>query len=163
MGVELSQVVTWQVVTWQDAEDAMLAAVEYLGAMPDRERGWLRGGQGWPEIVRDVRAGDYGEGQGLGEVAPPRRQLGRKEMAVLDRMMLGPRAACLAVPQPHRQLVGRVLIAKLDSRGDVFGWERIWVAEGGKRCGVTSDALRMRYERAIGKVAVAMERAAQRV
>ncbi|MDR7101511.1 hypothetical protein [Croceicoccus sp. BE223] len=157
MGVELSQV-----VTWQDAEDAMLAAVEYLGAMPDKERGWLRGGQGWPDIVRDVRAGDYGDGQGHGGDAEPRRQLGRKEMAVLDRMMLGPQAACLAVPEEHRRLVGRVLIAKLDPRGDVFRWERIWVAEGGKRCVVTSDALRMRYERAIGKVAVAMERGRDR-
>lgn len=147
------------VVTWQEAEDAMLAAVEYLGALPDRERGWLRGGNGWPQIVREVLAGDYGEGQGLGDVVAPRLQLGRKEMAVLDRMMLGERAAVLAVPEAHRRLVGRVLIAKLDPRGDVFRWERIWLADGGKRCGVTSDALRMRYERAIGKVAVAMGRA----
>ncbi len=153
---------TGEVVTWQEAEDQLLAAVEYLGQMPDRERGWMRGGNGWPEIVRDVRAGDYGDGQGLGGEAAPKRQLGRKEMAVLDRVMLGEGAACLAIPEAHRRLVGRVLIAKLDPRGDLFRWERIWIAEGGKACGVTSDALRMRYERAIGKVAVALDRAMRR-
>lgn len=148
-------------VTWQDAESAMQAAVEYLGALPDRERGFLSAGQRscWPEIVRERTAGDYAEHQALGE-APraPRPQLGRKEMGLLGRMLLDPDAAMLAVPEGHRRLVGRVLVGKLDGRGEGFTWSRIWEMEGGRACGVTSDALRMRYERAVGKVAVRMEK-----
>ena len=111
-------------VTWQDAEDQLLAAVEYLGALPDRERGFLSAGSRscWPEIVRSVRDGDYGEGQGYGEAVAPRRQLGRKEMAVLDRVLLSPKAAALAIPEQHRRLVGRVLVGKLDGRGAGFTW-----------------------------------------
>ena len=49
---------------------------------------------------------------------------------------------------------GTVLIAA----EQISDGQNVWQAMGGKRCGVTSDALRMRYERAVGKVAVAMER-----
>lgn len=142
-----------EVVTWQEAEDALLAAVEYLGALPDRERGFLSAGSRslWPSMVKDVQA-DYADAD-----ARPRRQLGRKEMALLDEMLLAEGAAALAVPEAHRRLVGRVLVAKLDGRGEGFTWSRIWMAEGGRGCGVTSDALRRRYERGVHRVAMAME------
>jgi hypothetical protein len=143
-----------EVITWQEAEDAMLAAVEYLAALPDRERGFLSAGSRsvWPEIIRDRRAGDYPDA----DVAPS-PQLSRRMMAHLDKMLLTQRAAGLAVAEGHRALVGRVLMMKLWPGPDGFRWERVWEREGGRACGVTSDALRMRYERGIGKVAVRMQ------
>lgn len=140
-------------ITWQDAEDAMIAAVEYLGALPDRERAFLAAGKrsAWPQVIRDRQA-DYADTD-----AVPSPQLSRRMMAHLQTMLLDERAAALAVPEGHRSLVGRVLVAKRWPGPDGFRWERVWVAEGGKACGVTSDALRRRYERAIGKVAVRME------
>lgn len=139
-------------VTWQDAEDALLGAVEYLRALPDRERGFLSAGSrsGWPQVLR-ITQEDYPD------EPDRRRRLTRKEMAQLDRMLLGTRACALAVPGQHRALVGRVLAMKLSERGGGFRWEEVWEREGGRRCGVTSDALRMRYERAVAKVAAAME------
>lgn len=143
-----------EVVTWQEAEDAMIAAVEYLAALPDRERGFLSAGSrsAWPQIIRDRREGDYPDA----DVAPS-AQLSRRMMAHLERMLLTEQAAGLAVAEGHRALVGRVLMMKLWPGPDGFRWERVWEREGGKACGVTSDALRMRYERGIGKVAVRMQ------
>lgn len=140
-------------VTWQDAEDAMLAAMEYLGALPDKERSFLAAGSRsvWPAIVRDMQA-DYADGD-----RAPSPQLSRRMLAHLHRVLLDPGAVALAVPEGHRSLVGRVLIMKLRPGPDGFGWDRVWVAEGGRRTGTTSDALRKRYDRAIGKVAVRME------
>ena len=78
-------------VTWQDAEDTMTAAVEYLFAMPDRERGLLAGGRGermtnWPQVVRSVREGDYGDGQGFGGEASASPQLTRRCVDLVERM-----------------------------------------------------------------------------
>lgn len=154
-------------VTWQDAEDALVEAFELLGALPDRESGWLAAGKGrncsnWPAIVREVRAGDYGDGQGLGAERPVRRRIGTREMAFLDRVLLGTEALALAIPEQHRRLVGRVVAMKKWSAGG-FYWEDVRAALGGRAAGVPSgDALRMRYERAIAKVAAEMARRERR-
>lgn len=147
------------VVTWQEAEEALLAAVEYLGALPDRERGFLSAGSrsGWPEIVRSVRDGDYGAGQGVleTEVAPSAR-LTRRHVDQVERMLIGERPCADAIPAGHRRMVGRVLVMKLWAPGGV-DWAAVWQAEGGKASGLTSDTHRKRYDRAVGKVAAAME------
>lgn len=156
-------------VTWQDAETALLDAIELLGRMPDREARFMAGGRGcvmsgWPEIVRERAAGDYADAD-----ARPRVGLTRREVALVERMLTGERALAMVIPTQHRRLVGRVAVAKLDGRGEGFRWERIWREErrwalqAGDVVGharMTSDALRMRYERAVGKLAVAMERGA---
>lgn len=140
------------VVTWQDAEDALIGALEYLAALPDRERGFLSAGSrsGWPQVIREKW--EYPDG------GDPRVRVGRKEMALLEAVLLGERAAVMAVPLASRGLLGRVLVMKRWQSPGGFRWEEVWMREGGRACGVTSDALRMRYERAVGKVAVAMER-----
>lgn len=140
------------VVSWQQAEDALTAAIEYLGAMPDAERAFQQAGSRscWPAIVRDAVM-DYADG----EIAPSAR-LTRRRIQFVEAMLLSPRAACLAVPEGHTRLVGRVLVAKRWPGPDGFRWERIWDMEGGRACGVTSDALRRRYDRAVGKVALRM-------
>ena len=148
-------------VTWQQAEDAMTAAFEYLRAMPDRERGFLAAGSRscWPAIVRDLQA-DYADVE-----AVPSAQLTRRMMAHLGAMLLNGDAAALAVPEAHRALVGRVVVLKRWPGPDGFGWDVVWKGEdrrsrraGLGRLTLTSDALRKRYERAIGRVAVRMER-----
>lgn len=152
------------VVTWQDAEDALLQAVELLGRMPDKERGFLAAGSksSMPEFIRDAQA-DYADAE-----ARPRKGLTRAEVALVERMMLDPDAAVMAVPAGKRALLGRVLVGKLDGRGEGFRWERVWEwddrrrrAAGERR--VTLDAVRRAYERAVGRVAVAMDRGIAKV
>lgn len=142
-----------RVISWQEAEDALIAAVEYLAVLPDRERGFLNAGRRswWPQFLRDPQS-DYGDAE-----ASPSPRLSRRMMAHVERMLLLDRAAVLAVPEGHRALVGRVLVMKRWPDAGGFRWEAVWEREGGRSCGVTSDALRMRYERAVGKVAMRME------
>lgn len=152
------------VVSWQDAEAALLEAVELLGRMPDRERGFLGAGSkcSMPEFIRDAQA-DYADGD-----ARPRKGLTRAEVALVERMLIDPKAHVMAVPAGKRALLGRVLVGKLDGRGEGFRWERVWEwddkrrrAAGDKR--VTLDAVRRAYERAVGRVAVAMDRDAVKI
>lgn len=151
------QVTARDCITWQDAEDALIGALEYLAALPDRERGFLSAGSrsGWPQVLR-IEQSDYPDRPD--ERHGPSVRVGRRELAHLERMLLGERCAALEIPEGHRALVGRVLVMKRWQSPGGFRWEEVWMREGGRRCGVTSDALRMRYERAVGKVAVAMER-----
>ncbi|PKB19645.1 hypothetical protein B0I00_1885 [Novosphingobium kunmingense] len=144
-------------VTWQEAEDALIEAVECLAALPDRERSYLAAGSRscWPAIVKDAQA-DYADAD-----AVPSAPLSRRMMARLDAVLLGERAAALAVPEGHRALVGRVLVMKRWPGPEGFGWDVVFRGEerhAKAKLGVTSDALRKRYERAVGKVAVRMER-----
>lgn len=149
------------VVTFDMAQDALLAAVEYLGAMPDKERAFLSAGSrsAWPAIVRDLQA-DYADRD-----ARPRLRLTRRQVELVDAMLLSPDAAALAIVEHDRRLVGRVLVAKLVRAPSVgFSWSEVWQAERGQawseRHGcivpVTSDALRVRYSRAVRAVAVRM-------
>lgn len=153
---------------WQDAEDLLIAAVEYLGALPDRERRFLAPGRGegmsgWPDIVRSVREGDYGDGQGVAAAAEPRVRLRGKEMALLERVLMGPDALVLAVPEGQRKLLGVALAAKRWPGAGGFRWEAVrealyragWRDDRSGRV-PAADAIRMRYDRAVARVAVAM-------
>lgn len=154
-------------VTWEEAEDALVDAVELLGALPDREEAWLAPGKGrncsnWPAIVREVNAGDYGDGQGMSAQRPVRRRIGVAEMALLDRMLLGEDALAMAIPEQHRRLVGVVIARKRWSAGG-FHWDDVREAMVKLASGArvpAGDALRMRYDRAIAKLAGAMGRRA---
>lgn len=140
-----------------------------ISGMPDREARFMAGGRGcgmsgWPEIVRERAAGDYADGD-----ARPRAGLTRKEVALVERMLTEEGALALVIPTQHRRLVGRVAVAKLDGRGEGFRWERIWREErrwaltSGDVVGyarMTTESLRKRYSRAVGSIAVAMERGA---
>ena len=144
----------------------MLAAVEYLALAPDADARFLQAGSrsAWPAIIRSVRDGDYGDGQGFGGEATPSVRLSRKMAEHVDMMLNAPDAVALAVPEGHRALVGCVLVAML--RDDVFEWSKIWRRQRGllfhlrrgEALPSTSDAMRMAYARAIGRVAVAMDK-----
>lgn len=150
-------------VSWQEAEDALMAAFEYLSAMPDRERAWLAAGQrtAWPAIVRDLQA-DYADVE-----ASPSPQLTRRCATLVERMLTGERPIANAIPEGHRALVGRVIVIKRWPGPDGFGWDRVYRSMGGelhnlaRRCVLptTSDGMRKAYERAIGRLAIALEKA----
>ena len=154
-------------VTRDDAERALLEAVEWLGRLPDRDRAFLRAGSRscWPEILRSRDFGQDGgadwadgdAGQLGAEAAAPSVALSRRQLVRLERLLLDPDCAAMAVPEGHRSLVGRVLVMLNWPGGDEFGWSRVWVAEGGRATGVTSDCLRKRFDRALGRVAARME------
>lgn len=164
-------------VTWQQAEDALTAAIEYLFAMPDREGALLAPGygrrlSGWPAIVRSVREGDYGDGQGVGEdAATPSPRLSRAMASLVEAMLTGERPLANAIPEGHRRLVGRVIAMKRWPGAEGFGWDRVWRAQGGVLFSlrdqqvrkVTSDAMRKAYERAIGRLAVKIEASSAQV
>lgn len=145
------------VVTWQQAEDALTAAFEYLFALPDADRAFLSAGSrsAWPAIVRD-RQSDYADVE-----ASPSPQLTRRMMAHLDLVLTGPRAAALVVPEGRRALVGMIVVMKRWPGPDGFRWERVWERERGAMLNLvsgevqatTTDAMRKAYERAIGRVA----------
>lgn len=153
-------------VTWQQAEDALSAAFEYLGKMPDRDRAFRMAGSRscWPEIIRSVRDGDYGDGQGHADAVAPSARLTRRCVDLVDRMLLNADHAAQVIPEGHRRLVGRVLWLKRVDEA-CFAWSAIWKAEDGMlsdlRTGevrrVTSDAMRKAYERAIGRLSLRLD------
>lgn len=139
------------VLTFDDVEGALMDAMEYLARMPDRERGWLSAASrsSMPEVIRATWLGDYGDG----DAVPRGGGLSRADVEHVERWLTGERALVLAVPAAHRRLVGLVLRHKRESEGGGFAWSDVWRVFGDRA--VTSDALRMRYERAIRKVAIA--------
>lgn len=147
-------------VTWQEAEDTLTAAVEYLFALPDRERGFLAAGTrtGWPTIVRDLQA-DYPDD------VPPSPQLTRRNVNLVERMLTGEHPLANAVPERHRALVGRVIVMQRWPGPDGFGWDLVWRSMRGELYNLarrqvlpaTSESMRAAYSRGIQRVAMAME------
>jgi len=149
------------VVTWQQAEDTLTAAVEYLFALPDRERGFLSAGSrsGWPAIVKDLQS-DYADAD-----VPPSPQLTRRHVDLVDRMLIGERPLANVVPERHRALVGRVIVMQRWPGPDGFGWDLVWRRMGGQLFNqarramlpTTSESMRKAYSRGIEQLAIAMQ------
>lgn len=147
-------------VTWQEAEDTLTAAVEYLFALPDRERGFLAAGSrsGWPAIVRDLQA-DYPDD------VPPSPQLTRRNVNLVERMLTGESPLANAIPERHRALVGRVIVMQRWPGPDGFGWDLVWRRMGGELFNqvrgmvlpATSESMRKAYSRAIERLAIAIQ------
>lgn len=147
-------------VTWQEAEDALTASLEYLGALPDHERSFLAAGSrsAWPAIVRDIQA-DYADAE-----AKPSPQLTRRQVRLVEAMLLCERPIANVIPEQHRAFVGRVLVMQRWPGPDGFGWDRVYRSQGGllfnlvrkQELPTTSDGMRKAYERAVGRVAVAL-------
>jgi hypothetical protein len=147
------------VVTWQEAEDTLTAALEYLFAMPDRERGFLSAGSrsGWPAIVREQW--EYADAE-----ATPSSQLSRRQLRLVEAFLTGSRPIANVIPPEHRSFVGRVIVMKRWPGPDGFGWDSVYRRHKGvlynlarkAEMATTSDGMRKAYERGIGRVAVAM-------
>jgi hypothetical protein len=128
-------------------EETLLEAWDLLLRSPDRERGWLRGGNGWPDIVRD-RIMDYADTD-----ARPRLQLNRREVALRDRVFVDPDCLTIQIAPALMPLVAVVLAMKARPGAGGFRWEAVWSALGGRESGTTTDGLRVRYERVLRRLA----------
>ena len=143
---------TGEMIGWKEAEEMLGDAVEWLGAMGDREGAFLAAGRSssWPQVLR-IEQSDYPDRP------DPRRRLSRKEVEHVERFMLAGDAVFLAIPEQHRSLVGRVLIMKrFPERSGGFCWlyvreALLKMARDGERV-PAKEALRKRYERAVGAV-----------
>lgn len=142
-------------VSWDDAEEALGDAIEWLGALGDREGAFLAAGRrsAWPKVLR-IEQSDYPDRP------DPRIRLSRRQLVHVERMLLNTDALCLALPEQHRALVGRVLVMKRFPSAGGFRWGEVRKAlqrqaKDGERV-PAADALRMRYKRAIGALAMAM-------
>lgn len=150
------------------AQAEMIAAWQLLRALPDRERGWLAsGGRGsLPAPVRERWLGSIDPELALelglmlpDDAPPPRLQLGRAEVARVERAFVRPDCLAEAVPAAHRRLFMAVIRAKAGPLPGGFRWGDIGRALYGRdwataRSPATSDALRMRYQAALGAVGV---------
>ena len=130
-------------------EETAIEAWGLLMRLPDRERGFLTSGSrsALPAPIRD-RITDYADVD-----AVPRRQLGRREMALVGEWFLDPECLVMEIAPSNRALVALVLTMRGRRGGGGFEWSEVWTVLGGRRLGVTSDALRMRYERSMGRIA----------
>lgn len=131
------------------AEEMMIDAWRLLFRMPDPERGWLASGSrsGWPQIVRD-RITDYAD-----DDAQPRPQLNRRDVALVNRVFLDPECLAMDIAPANRPLVATVLTMKTWRDVGGFRWEAVWQALGGRDSGATTDQMRVRYERVLGRIA----------
>lgn len=132
--------------TFALVEEAMVEAWGYLRRMPDAERAWLKSCErsAMPVPVRDARAGDWID------TVQGRRGLMAREVDLVDRVFLGEGAWIEWVMPRDKVLVAAVMQVMTANRGGGFGWSDVagvmgWVAG--------PNALRMRYDRAVARVA----------
>lgn len=145
------------------AEDELVACMQMLWRMPDRERSFLyHSTLRWPAMVRDQ--GDYPDED------EPRPPLSRREVERVERMFNRSDAYVRrAIDRRDLRLVAVVATMKAGGARGGFGWDDVWKAMAGqmptgaidsdgqlKLRKVTSDAMRKRYEGAMVKLAAAM-------
>jgi hypothetical protein len=140
-----------QFLSFAAVEDRLVEALLTCWRYPDRERGWQTLRSAWPEISRDVWAGDYDArgGDGTSAVLRPaaqtRAEISEMEeafgwldgIAAEDRKLIG--LAIRELAQGKREVPWRSLLPKL-----------------GLKLGVSG--IQMRYSRAITSIAQAQSR-----
>ena len=137
--------------TFEAVEDRLVEALMTCWRHPDRERGWQRLRSAWPDVLREVSAGDYDARGGdhsssdvvIRPAAMTRRDTAEMEEAFgwVDRLDAG-----------DRKLVG-IVIAQLARGQREVRWRHLLRPMGLKR---GADGLRMRYSRAIASIAEAL-------
>lgn len=141
-------------MTFDQVEERLIEAMLVCWRSPDRERGWLRVRSLWPEVMREREAGDFGEhgGDRLSDVELRPASLTRREVAEMEQAF----AWVGVLGGDERRLVGLVLTEKARGAKQVQ-WKRLLRAMHEERgwLDVRADALRMRYGRAMTRVAQA--------
>lgn len=131
-------------MAFADVEDRLVEALLTCWRYPDRERGWQQLRSAWPEISRDVWAGDYdargGDGASADVALRPASQT-RGEIAEMEEAF----GWLDAIVAEDRKLVGLAIGQLARGRREV-SWRRM-LAPMGLTQG--ADGLRMRYGRAI--------------
>ena len=143
-GRQLPSVVTGAEIV----EDRLIEAMITCWRHPDRERGWQRVRSAWPEIVRDVCAGDYdarGGEHSSSDVALRPAAATRRDIAEMEEAFGW--TECLEADD--RKLVGLVISQLARGQREV-SWARMLRPMGLTR---GREGLRMRYGRALARVA----------
>lgn len=130
-------------LTFNDVEARLVEAMQFLWQLPDRERGWLHVKASWPDVLRHTWFGDYGDTDP--DAPEPKLPLSRAQIAAMDEALgwLDP------VPVDDRKLIGLAL-RRLAAGADQVPWAKLIAPMGVNH--TNGDALRMRYERAMGDV-----------
>lgn len=134
-------------LSFAEVEERLVEAVRTARDLPDREAAWLRVRSGWPEIVREAAAGDY-DARG-GDLASSDVKLRTVAATRADTAAMEEAFGWLAaVADDDRRLVAMAIGCLV--RGDKrVPWLRLLRPMGLDH---GSDGLRMRYERAMGRV-----------
>lgn len=136
-------------LSFDDVQDRLVEALLTCWRYPDRERGWLTLRSAWPEISRDVWAGDYdargGDGTSADVALRPASQT-RAEIAEMEEAF----GWLDAVPASDRKLIALVIRELARGRREVS-----WLGLLG-RMGLDrgAEGLRKRYARAINAICV---------
>jgi hypothetical protein len=132
-------------------EDRLVEALLTCWRYPDRERGWQTLRSAWPEISRDVWAGDYDArgGDGTSAVLRPAAQT-RAEISEMEEAF----GWLDGVVAEDRKLIGLAIVQLAKGKREV-SWVDLMRQMGIKR---GADGLRMRYSRAITAIAQAQSR-----
>jgi hypothetical protein len=130
-------------LTFTDVEERLVEAWGFLRRLPDRERGWQTIRANWPDTLRHTWFGDYPSSDA--ESAPCAPGLRTAEVARMEEAL----AWVAWVPERDRRLLGLVLSA-LDRGEAQAPWIDLAHVIG---AGATPDALRMRYGRAVSRIA----------
>ncbi len=137
-------------LTFTEVEDRLVEAMLTCWRYPDRERGWQRIRSAWPEITRDVVAGDYdargGDGSSSDVALRPASQT-RAEVAEMEEAF----GWLDAIEPEDRRLVGLAIIQLARGKREV-PWVDLLRRMGVER---GADGLRMRYGRAINAICIA--------
>ena len=137
-------------LTFAEVEDRLVEAMLTCWRYPDRERGWQRIRSAWPEITRDVFAGDYDARGGDGsssDVALRAASQTRAEVAEMEEAFRW----LEAIAPEDRKLVGLAIVQLARGKREV-SWADLLGRMGLER---GADGLRMRYGRAINAICVA--------
>ena len=140
-----------QFLSFTAVEDRLVEALLTCWRYPDRERGWQTLRSAWPEISRDVWAGDYDArgGDGTSAVLRPAAQT-RAEISEMEEAF----GWLDGVAPDDRKLIGLAIVQLAQGKREV-SWIELMRKMGVKR---GADGLRMRYSRAITMIAQAQSR-----
>lgn len=132
-------------------EERLVEALLTCWRQPDRERGWLWVKSAWPDIMREQSAGDADArgGFGLGQEPTLRpASLTRLEVAEMEEAF----GWADRLSAEDRRLVG-VVVAQLARGKRQISWQAVARSFGMNR---GADGFRMRYGRAIARIAGAL-------
>ena len=140
-------------LSFYDVQDRLVEAMLTCWRYPDRERGWQTLRSAWPEISRDVWAGDYdargGDGTSADVVLRPASQT-RAEVAEMEEAF----GWLDAVAPVDRKLIGFAIRDLARGKREV-SWLGLLPRMGLDR---GAEGLRKRYARAIHSIAARQSR-----
>ena len=134
-------------LSFDDVQDRLVEAMLTCWRYPDRERGWQTLRCAWPEISRDVLAGDYdADGSDVISTDGAFRAASqtREDIAEMEEAF----GWLDAVAPDDRKLIG-LAVRELASGKREVSWSKLKAAMSITR---GSDGLRMRYCRAITSI-----------